>query len=49
MLDELLSMDRALKATWNRYLEFLQDPELAPAQAAAFLDRLATEPDAYLG
>ncbi len=49
MIDELMSMDRALKATWDRYLEFLQDPELAPEQAAAFVDRLAAEPDAYLG
>ncbi len=49
MIDELLSMDRAFQSTWNRYLEFLRDPNLAPARAAEFLDRLAAEPDGYLG
>lgn len=49
MIDELLTLDKALQSTWNRYLEFLEDPELAPAQAADFLDRLAAEPDEYLG
>ena len=49
MIGELLAMDRALQSTWNRYQEFLEDPELAPAQAAEFLDRLAAEPDEYLG
>lgn len=49
MINELMLMDRALESTWVRYLEFLQDPELAPAQAVDFLDRLAVEPDEYLG
>jgi len=49
MLDELLRLDRALSSTWERYLEFLDDPALAPAQAAEFLDRHAAEPDEYLG
>lgn len=49
MIDEFLSMDRAFQSTWNRYIEFLEDSELAPEQAADFLDRLAAEPDEYLG
>ena len=49
MIDELLCLDRSFSSTWKRYLTVLQDTELAPEQAAAFLDRLSAEPDEYLG
>ena len=49
MIDKLLAMDRAFQSTWERYVKFLEDPELAPAQATDFLDRLAGETDEYLG
>ena len=45
----LLRLDKALESTWDAYLAFLEDPDLPPEQADAFMARLEKEPDAELG
>ncbi len=47
--DTLLSLDRTLYNTWVTYMDFLKSPNSDPTVVADFLDRLADQPDEYLG